>query len=59
MVQDREMAFAIPVEALDFVIAGLEATHETGVRYPIPVDIRHAPLFPEQLNDAASRAAKA
>jgi uncharacterized protein (DUF169 family) len=58
MVQDEEMAFAIPANWLDPVIRGLEATHQTGVRYPIPVDVRHEPLFPGQLKDAASRAAK-
>ena len=34
------------------------ATHQTGIRYPIPVDVRHEPLFPGQLKDATSRAAK-
>ena len=58
MVQDEEMAFTIPANWLDPVIRGLEATHQTGVRYPIPVDVRHAPTFPGQLKDAASRAAK-
>jgi uncharacterized protein (DUF169 family) len=58
MVQDEEMAFTIPANWLDPVISGLEATHQTGVRYPIPVDVRHAPTFPGQLKDAASRAAK-
>jgi uncharacterized protein (DUF169 family) len=58
MVQDDEIAFTIPASWLDPVIRGLEATHQTGVRYPIPVDVRHEPLFPGQLKDAASRAAK-
>jgi hypothetical protein len=58
MVQDEEMVFTIPVSRLDPVIRGLEATHQTGIRYPIPVDVRHEPLFPGQLKDAASRAAK-
>jgi uncharacterized protein (DUF169 family) len=58
MVQDGEMAFTIPASWLDPVIRGLEATHQTGIRYPIPVDIRHEPLFPGQLKDAASQAAK-
>jgi len=49
MVQDEEIAFAIPANRLDSVIGGLEATHQTGVRYPIPVDVRHAPTFPGQL----------
>ena len=58
MVQDDEIAFAIPSNWLGPVIRGLEATHQTGVRYPIPVDVRHEPLFPGQLKDAASSAAK-
>jgi uncharacterized protein (DUF169 family) len=58
MVQDEEMAFTIPANWLDSVIGGLEATHQTGVRYPIPVDVRHEPTFPGQLKDVASRAAK-
>lgn len=58
MVQDDEIAFTIPANWLDPVIRGLEATHQTGIRYPIPVDIRHEPLFPGQLKDAASRAAQ-
>jgi len=58
MVQDNEMVFTIPANWLDPVINGLEATHQTGIRYPIPVDVRHAPMFPGQLKDAASRAAK-
>jgi uncharacterized protein (DUF169 family) len=49
MTQDDEMAFTIPINLLDSVIRGLEATHERGVRYPIPVDVRHAPTFPGQL----------
>jgi len=52
MVQDDEIAFSIPANRLDAVIGGLEATHQTGVRYPIPVDVRHAPTFPGQLKGA-------
>jgi len=58
MVQDDEIAFTMPANWLDPVIRGLEATHQTGIRYPIPVDVRHAPTFPGQLKDAASRPAK-
>ena len=57
MVQDEEMVFTIPADWLDPVINGLEATHQMGVRYPIPVDVRHAPTFPGQLKDAASKTA--
>ena len=49
MVQDDEMAFVTPAHLLDQIIKGLEATHQTGVRYPIPVDIRHEPTLPPQL----------
>jgi uncharacterized protein (DUF169 family) len=45
MVQDDELALVTPVECLDSLIQGLEATHRNGVRYPIPVDIRHEPLW--------------
>ena len=55
MVQDDELAFTIPASLLDQVIKGLEATHQTGVRYPIPVDIRHEPLFPGQLKQASGK----
>lgn len=57
MVQDDELAFTIPASLLDQVIKGLEATHQTGVRYPIPVDIRHEPLFPGQLKQASGKKA--
>jgi len=49
MVQDDEFLFTIPTGSLDQVIAGLEATNKTGVRYPIPVDVRHEPNLPKQL----------
>ena len=48
MVQDDELLFTIPADSLDQVIAGLEATDKSGVRYPIPIDVRHAPNFPGQ-----------
>ncbi|OGN95116.1 MAG: hypothetical protein A2Z75_08050 [Chloroflexi bacterium RBG_13_50_10] len=51
MVQDDELAFTIPINLLGSVIRGLEATHERGVRYPIPVDVRHEPTFPGQLKE--------
>lgn len=48
MVQDDELLFTIPAGSLDQVIAGLEATDKSGVRYPIPVDVRHEPTLPKQ-----------
>jgi hypothetical protein len=49
MVQDDEWIFTIPFHLLDQVIGGLKATHEAGVRYPIPIDVRRDPRFPPQL----------
>jgi len=49
MVQDDELLFTIPAGWLDQVVAGLEVTQQTVVRYPIPVDVRHEPNFPGQL----------
>jgi hypothetical protein len=43
---------AISVERIEI------ATHQTGIRYAIPVDVRHKPTFPGQLKDAESKAAK-
>ncbi len=48
MVQDDEMVFVTPANRLDNIIMGLEATHQTGIRYPIPIDVRHEPLWPAQ-----------
>ena len=48
MVQDDEMIFVTPAESVDSIIQGLEATHRTGIRYPIPIDVRHEPLWPPQ-----------
>jgi len=49
MVQDDEFLFTIPADSLDQVIAGLEATDKSGVRYPIVVDVRHEPNLPKGL----------
>ena len=52
MVQDDEMIFTIPANAIQRVVESLEATHKAGVRFPIPVDVRHEPNFPPQLTNA-------
>lgn len=49
MVTDDEMLFTIPTGKLDPLINALEATHRSGIRYPIPVDVRHEPNLPKQL----------
>jgi uncharacterized protein (DUF169 family) len=50
MVQDDELVFTFPAEMLDAIAEGLATTHQAGVRYPIPIDIRHPPNFPPQLD---------
>ena len=54
MVQDDEMIFTIPGNDIERVVESLEATHRAGVRYPIPIDVRHEPNFPPQLTVAGS-----
>jgi uncharacterized protein (DUF169 family) len=49
MVQDHEFLFTIPEQLVDEISNGLELTHKAGVRYPIPIDVRHFPNFPPQL----------
>lgn len=46
MVQDFEMAFAIPQAQIDKVITGLQGTHKGGVRYPIPFFMNWEATFP-------------
>jgi uncharacterized protein (DUF169 family) len=46
--EDHEMAFTIPWEAADDLIAGLAGTHQGGVRYPIPAWLRYTGEFPEK-----------
>lgn len=41
--QDHEMIMAIPASKLPEVVDGLEKTHQTGVRYPIPTYLRYTP----------------
>ncbi len=51
---DNEMAFAMPAAWLDEIAAGLEATAQGGIRYPIPSFLRYTGQFPlsyEKMND--------
>lgn len=41
--QDHEMVMAIPASRLDEIVEGLEKTHKTGVRFPIPTYMRYSP----------------
>jgi uncharacterized protein (DUF169 family) len=64
--QDHEMIMAIPASKLPEVVEGLEKTHQSGVRYPIPTYLRYTPevafslplsdIFkPEELNRLRKR----
>ena len=41
--QDHEMVMAVPGAKLPELVEGLEKTHKTGVRYPIPSYLRYQP----------------
>ncbi|MBW1782994.1 MAG: DUF169 domain-containing protein [Deltaproteobacteria bacterium] len=41
--QDHEMIMAIPGAQLAGLVEGLEKTHQTGIRYPIPSYLRYQP----------------
>ena len=47
LTQDHEMAMTIPSGMDDEVIAGLEGTHEGGIRYPTPSFLRFTPEYPK------------
>lgn len=51
MAQDTEMAFAFPADRAAEIIAGLEATHTGGVRFPIPVAMRSTVTMPPKYQD--------
>lgn len=45
--QDDEMAISIPAGTEEDIIAGLEGTHDGGIRYPVPSFLRYAPQYPK------------
>ncbi len=46
--QDHEMAFSLPRAEIETLAAGLQGTHQAGVRYPIPSYLRYSAEFPAQ-----------
>jgi len=46
--EDHEMAFTVPWAAAVDLVAGLQGTHQGGVRYPIPAWLRYTGEFPEK-----------
>jgi uncharacterized protein (DUF169 family) len=51
MAQDTEMAFAFPASRATEIVAGLEATHKGGVRFPIPVAMRSTVTMPPKYQE--------
>lgn len=51
MAQDTEMAFAFPAGRAAEIVAGLEATHRGGVRFPIPVAMRSTVTMPPKYRE--------
>ena len=50
---DDEMAFAWPFSFSAELVAGLDGTHQGGVRYPVPSFLRYTGEFPEKYKDLA------
>jgi uncharacterized protein (DUF169 family) len=50
---DDEMAFAWPFGRSAEIVAGLEGTHQGGVRYPVPSFLRYTGTFPEKYRELA------
>jgi len=53
MAQDDELLFALPSSQLDDLLEGLKATHEAGLRYPVPAYMNFAPGFQPEFEQRA------
>ena len=51
--QDSEVMFSCPREKLDTLMDGLKATHEAGLRYPVPTYMNYSPGFQSSFEEAA------
>lgn len=51
--QDDEVAFACPHSCLEDLLAGLEATHKAGLRYPVPAYMNFSPGFQSSFEERA------
>lgn len=49
--EDWEMAFSLPGAKMDELVAGLVATHKSGIRYPIPTFLRFTPQYPDHYSE--------
>lgn len=46
-VENGEMAFTIPASKISMIIEKLQATHEGGIRYPVPEFLRYSGDYPD------------
>jgi uncharacterized protein (DUF169 family) len=51
--QDAEVMFSCPHEKLDTLMDGVKATHEAGLRYPVPAYMNYCPGFQESFEQKA------
>lgn len=57
MAHDDELLFAIPAAMLEELVEGLEATHQAGLRYPIPHYMNFTPGFQSEFEQRAMKRA--
>ncbi|MCD6585219.1 MAG: DUF169 domain-containing protein [Desulfobacteraceae bacterium] len=55
--QDSEVMFACPYSKLNSLMEGLEATHNAGLRYPVPQYMNYAPGFQAEFEQKADQRA--
>jgi uncharacterized protein (DUF169 family) len=55
--QDAEVMFSCPHDRLDDLMEGLAATHDAGLRYPVPAYMNFAPGFQAAFEQKAERRA--
>jgi len=51
--QDNELLFALPTRELPRLLEGLQATHDAGIRYPVPTYMNFEPGFQEKFEKNA------
>jgi len=55
--QDAEVMFACPRSKLESLMEGLAATHEAGLRYPVPAYMNYSPGFQPEFEQKAGQRA--
>lgn len=54
-VSDDEIVFAIPRRQFGDIVEGLEGTHKSGIRYPIPTYLRFEGTFPAKYEEVRKK----